>query len=151
IGRHVPRAAGPTALSEEVAHTLSQGEFVKVATLSVQRNSPPVLPRKLTAAPPRLTPELADRALDLAHRRRRIDGLEQTLFLPGPLLGGLLPAGLGGGEEARYDVADSGWTPPAASTAVRHSRAGRRTPAETARVRELLRRLNERCQFGGEL
>ena len=151
IGRRVPHAAGRTALSEEVAHTLSQGEFVKVATLSVQRNSPPVLPRKPTATPARLTPELADRALDLAHRRRRIDGLEQTLFLPGPLIRRLLSAELAVREEARYDVADSGWTPTAASTAVRHSRAGRRTPAETARVRELLRRLNERCQVGGEL
>ena len=53
-------------------------------------------------------------------------------------------------SEARYDIAGSGWTPTSVSTAVAHARAGRRTSAETARVRELLREFHQGKQHDGE-
>src|ERR1700676_3709257 len=111
-------------------------------------NPPPSCPGNPTPPPPRLPPELTDRALDLMHRRRRVDGLEQTLFVPGPLIRQLLTAELTVRERARYDIAGSGWTPTSVSTAVAHARAGRRTSAETARVRELLREFHQGTQHG---
>ena len=86
------RSGERTCLSEDIARLLGQGKFIHVATLCSRRESAPILPRKPKTAPPRLTPELTDRALDLVHRRRRVDGLEQTLFLPGPLIRRLLTA-----------------------------------------------------------
>jgi hypothetical protein len=53
-------------------------------------------------------------------------------------------------QAARYDIAGSGWTPTSVSTAVAHARAGRRTSAETARVRELLRELQQGTQHRSE-
>jgi len=137
--RLLVRSGERTVLNEDIARRMGQGTFLHVASLCSRRESAPVLPRKPKAAPPRLTLELTDRALDLVHRRRRIDGLEQTLFLPGPLIRRLLTAELTVRSEARYDIAGSGWTPTSVSAAVAHARAGRRTSAETARVRELLR------------
>jgi site-specific recombinase XerD len=139
-----------TALSADSARCLGQGGFTRVATLCSRRESAPVLPRKPKAPLARLTPELTDRALDLVHRRRRVDGLEQTLFLPGPLIGRLLGAEFTVRSAARYDIAGSGWTPTSASAAVAHARAGRRTSAETARVRQLLRELHQGKQYDGE-
>ena len=144
------RSGERTVLSEDAARLLSQGKFIHVATLCSRRESAPILPRKPKTAPPRLTPELTDRALDLVHRRRRVDGLEQTLFLPGPLIRRLWTAEFMVREEARYDIAGSGWTPTSVSTAVAHARAGRRTSAETARVRQLLREFHQGKQYGGE-
>jgi hypothetical protein len=144
------RSGERIVLSEEAARLLSQGKFIHVATLCSRRESAPILPRKPKPAPPRLTPELTDRALDLVHRRRRVDGLEQTLFLPGPLIRRLLGAEFTVRQAARYDIAGSGWTPTSVSTAVVHARAGRRTSAETARVRELLREFHQGTQHGSE-
>ena len=135
----IARSADRTVLSDDTVRSLAQGGVVPVETLCSRSEAPPVLPRKPKAAPARLTPELTDRALDLVHRRRRVDGLEQTLFLPGPLIRRLLAAEFMVREQARYDIAGSGWTPTPASAAVAHSRAGQRTPAETTRVRAFLR------------
>src|SRR6202158_1574971 len=144
------RSGGRTVLSEGAARLLSQGKFIHVATLRSRRESAPILPRKPKPAPSRLTPELTDRALDLVHRRRRVDGLEQALFVPGPLIRRLLTAEFTVRQRARYDIAGSGWTPTSVSTAVAHARAGRRTFAETARVRQLLRELHQGKQYDGD-
>jgi hypothetical protein len=136
------RSGEQIKLSEDITRSLCQGRFIPVATLCSRCDSPPVLSRRPKTPPTQLTPELTDRALDLVHRRRRVDGLEQTLFLPGPLIRQLLTAEFVVREHAHYDIAGSGWTPTSASGAVAHSRAGQRTPAETTRVRAFLQAPN---------
>ena len=62
-------------------------------------------------------------------------GWSKRCFFPVRSFGGCLTAEFTVRREARYDIAGSGWTPTSVSAAVVHARAGRRTPAETARVR----------------
>ena len=104
----------------------------------------PALPPRPAPPEPRLDPALADRALDLAHRRRRLDGVEQTLLMPAARIEALFVAEFAVRQSAGYDIKDSGWQPTDASLAMLHERAGSRNPGETARVQPFLRGLATR-------
>ena len=148
--RLLARSGERTVLNEETARSHGPRNVPSCcdALFTTRIRTRPAAETQDCATPPH--PELTDRALDLVHRRRRVDGLEQTLFLPGPLIRRLLAAEFTVRQAARYDIAGSGWTPTSVSTAVAHARAGRRTSAETARVRELLREFHQGKQHDGE-
>lgn len=107
-----------------------------------QPRAAPVLPPRTAAPSPPLEPLTVDRLLELVHRRSRVDGtLARRLMLQPAVIGQLLAHEFNCRESAGYDLADSGWHPTSGRTALRHVRAGARRPAETERVRGLLRRL----------
>src|SRR6266850_3215545 len=110
----------------------------------MDRHLETALPPRPVPPEPGLDPALADRALDLAHRRRRLDGVEQTLLMPAAQVQALFISEFGARQRAGYDIKDSGWQPTDASRALLHERAGSRSPAETARVQRFLRGLATR-------
>jgi|GEM_PF-2506723 len=118
--------------------------LVNLSRLAVARPLEPRLPERPEVTPPPLGPARADHALDLAHRRGRIDGIARTLLVPADQIEQLFRTEYRVRAEAAYDIRDSGWIPTPASAAVSHHRAGARLAAETRRVRPFLRALEAR-------
>lgn len=108
------------------------------------RAAPVLLPRR--AAPPTaLEPLAVDRLLEQVHRRSRVDGLlAHRLMLRPEVICKLLQQEFHCRESAGYDLTDSGWHPSSSRAALRHARAGIRSPAETERVRGFLRQMSSR-------
>jgi hypothetical protein len=131
-------------IDEALVRRLHRGQFEDIGKHAWPGKWTPALPPRPTPAEPRLDPALADRALDLAHRRRRLDGVEQTLLLPAARIQALFVSEFDVRLRAGYDIKDSGWQPTDASLALLHERAGSRSPAETVRVQPFLRQLNSR-------
>lgn len=135
-------------IDEALVRRLHRGRFDDIGKMAWQGTWKPALPPRVVPPESPLDPALADRALDLAHRRRRLDGVEQTLLLPAALIEALFVSEFEVRQRAGYDIKDSGWQPTDASLAMLHERAGSRCPAETARVQPFLRGLASR--FGDE-
>ena len=125
-------------IDEALVRRLHRDRFDNVGKRTWSGTWKPALPPRPTPAEPRLDPALADRALDLAHRRRRLDGVEQTLLMPAARIQALFVSEFGVRQSAGYDIRDSGWQPTDASLALLHERAGSRSPVETARVQPFL-------------
>ena len=107
----------------------------------------PTTTRSLTALPPRketpfvLAPELVDRALDIAHRRGRLDTIGQRLLIPAAAIPRIFEAEFKLRELAGYGVRETHWAPTALDRPTSHSRSSTRPPAETRRVVPFLRSL----------
>lgn len=105
----------------------------------------PALPPRRAAPSAALDPLAVDRLLEQVHRRSRVDGLlAHRLMLRPDVIGQVLQQEFHCRESAGYDLADSGWHPSSSRTALRHARAGIRSPAETERVRGFLRQMSSR-------
>lgn len=131
-------------IDEAIVRCLHRGRLDDIGKRAWTGPWKPALPPRAVPPAPRLDPALADRALDLAHRRRRLDGVEKTLLMPAAQIQALFVSEFEVRQSAGYDIKDSGWQPTAASLALLHKRAGSRSPAETARVQRFLRGLTAR-------
>lgn len=144
-GRKVARSRHRVRLDDAWSHRhLATGAIEPLPRASSPRAPPTLPPRKPAASPP-LEPLAVDRLLELLHRRSRVDGLlAHRLMLEPEVIGQLLQHEFDCRESAGYDLADSGWHPTSSRAALQHARAGTRRPAETERVRGLLRQLAPR-------
>ena len=133
-------------IDEALVRRLHRGRFDDIGKLAWPGSWKPALPPRAVPPESPLDPALADRALDLAHRRRRLDGVEQTLLLPAAQIQALFVSEFEVRQRAGYDIKDSGWQPTDASLAMLHERAGSRSPAETTRVQGFLRGLAGRFE-----
>ena len=144
-GRKVARSRHRVRLDDAWSQRhLAVGAIEPLPRASKPR-APPALPPSRPAASPPLEPLAVDRLLELVHRRSRVDGmLAHRLMLDPTVIGQLLQHEFDCRESAGYDLADSGWHPTSSRAALHHTRAGTRRPAETERVRGLLRQLAPR-------
>jgi integrase len=120
------------------------GAIEALPRASMSQPTPALSPRRASpSAPPE--PLAVDRLLEQVHRRSRVDGLlAHRLMLRPEVIGQLLQQEFHCRESAGYDLTDSGWHPSSSRAALRHARAGIRSPAETERVRGFLRQMSSR-------
>lgn len=119
------------------------GNSIRLPPTAADGGHAPVLPARKPSPTQPLSPLTVDRLLDLVHRRSRVDWLLARRLMQAPdVIEVALKEDFRVRESAGYDIQHAGWAPTPSTSAVSHARAGSRLPAETERVRALLRGLH---------
>jgi hypothetical protein len=124
-------------LSDQVVRDVAMGLRKINDFTEVRRPAPPLSARR--RSPVELTPELIDRAFEIAHRRGRVDTLPQRLMLPPDVVSRLFEADFMVRSQSGYGVPQTRWALTELDTVVTHSRVSARSPSEARRVLPFLR------------